>query len=292
MKKKNLFNILIIASVVVTILYLILFFNNNWKYDTFTNENRMCCFYAYYEKNELYKNNFIYFLENGILDNVDYYIIINGESSVQIPQKSNIILYKRANKGYDFGAYSYAISKMKKEYDYYFFINTSVSGPHLKDNSKSWPTYFIELFKGNVKLVGTTINIYSKNDFIGRDLKIMYNREAPFSHVQSMFFCINKEYFIHLNKINFFNEDEINKITDILELIARKEFGLSQEALKNGWNINCILPGYKDLNYLKVNKNINPTSEIAGGDPNYKNAYFGKTIDKYDVIFFKNNRNM
>jgi len=291
MKKKNLLNILIIVFIIVILLCLILLFHNNYNYDTFTNQNRICCFYAYYEKNEQYKNNLKYFLENGILDNVDYYIIINGESTLQIPQRTNITIYKRENKGFDFGAYSYAISNLRgKDYDYYFFINSSVSGPHLKDKSKPWPTHFIELFKHNVKVVGTTINIYMKNTVHDRDLKNIYKRENPFNHVQSMFFCIDKEYFRHLIKINFFNENEINNIANIIDLITIKEIGLSQEALNNGWNINCILPNYKDLDYLKVVKDINPSS--VDGDPNYKDAYFGKTIDKYDVIFFKNNRNM
>jgi hypothetical protein len=97
------------------------YFNNNLK-----ELNNIVCFYTYYEKDDLYKNNFKFFLENGILNNVDYYIIINGECSVYIPEKNNIVVYKRENKGYDFGAYSYAIKKLHHKYEYYFFINTSV----------------------------------------------------------------------------------------------------------------------------------------------------------------------
>ena len=254
----------------------------------FSQKNKICCLYAYYEKDELYKNNFKYFLENGILDNVDYYIIINGECTIDIPEKTNIIIYKRENKGYDFGAYSYAINKIIKGYDYYFFINTSVCGPYLRDNRKPWTKYFLDLFKKNVKLVGTSINIFSVNKFNVYNLKELYRKDKPFSHVQSMFFCIDHEYFNYLKNMDFFNEDEINAMPEIYEIIAKKEIGLSQHALNNGWNINCILPYYKDVDYIKLNKDINPTSET--GDPYYKNAYFGNTISKYDVIFYKNNR--
>ena len=40
-------------------------------------KNKYCCFYAYYEKNQLYKNNLKYFLKNGLLDNgaVEYIFI-------------------------------------------------------------------------------------------------------------------------------------------------------------------------------------------------------------------------
>ena len=46
-----------------------------------SNRNNICCFYAYYEKNDLYKSNLEYFLKNAILDDVDYYIIINGNKN-------------------------------------------------------------------------------------------------------------------------------------------------------------------------------------------------------------------
>jgi len=246
------------------------------------------CLYTYYEKNDLYKNNFIYFLNNGILDEVDYYIIINGSCSIKIPNKKNIFVFKRENKGYDFGAFSYGIKKLYKKYDYYFFINTSVSGPYLKDNSKPWINYFLELFNNNVHLVGTSINIYSTNTFSKYDLTKLYNKDIPFTHIQSMFFCIDYEYFNYLNQINFFDEDELNNVSNIGYIIAHKEIGLSQIAINNGWNINSILSKYRDLNYIDIKKDFNTTSH--NGDPYYNNAYFGKTIDKYDAVFFKTNR--
>lgn len=66
---------------------------------------KICCVYAYYEKDDLYKENFVYFLENGIYDEIDYYMIINDSCSVDIPNKENIIIMKRENIGYDFGAW-------------------------------------------------------------------------------------------------------------------------------------------------------------------------------------------
>jgi hypothetical protein len=102
-----------------------------------------------------------------------------------------------------------------------------------------------------------------------------------------MFFAINKEYFLYLDKINFFNEEELND-KDFYYVIAYKEIGLSQIALKNNWNINCILENYKNIDYLKVKTDIN--SHSNNGDPYFINKYFGNTIKKEDVIFFKMNR--
>ena len=261
---------------------------NNKLSEKFSNNNKYCCIYAYYEKNDLYKENFIFFLKNGILDNVDYYIVINGECTVDIPQKKNIIIYKRENKGYDFGAFSFLIKKLIKKYDYYFFLNTSIRGPYLKNNNKKWIYYFLDLFNKDVKIVGTSINIFRNNSFGGYDLTKIYNKKNPFTHVQSMFFCIDKEYFNYLNKINFFNEDELNNAVKLGYIIAYKEIGLSQNALLKNWNINSILSKYKNIDYRLVKKDFNNTSK--NGDPYFKKSYFGDDIDKYEVIFYKNNR--
>jgi hypothetical protein len=59
-----------------------------------------------------------------------------------------------------------------------------------------------------------------------------------------MFFCINNEYYNYLKKINFFNESEMNNAPKLLYIIAYKEIGLSQIAIKNGWNINSILSNF------------------------------------------------
>jgi hypothetical protein len=236
----------------------------------------------------MYRDNFKFFLENGILDDVDYYIIINDKNSVAIPKKNNIYIYYRENKGYDFGAYSYALQKINKIYDYYFFINTSVRGPYLFNKRDKWTDYFLRLFHKNVKVVGTTINIFPYTRYTEYDLEKIYNKKKPFIHVQSMFFCIDKEYFKYLQSINFFNEEELNKAPNINYVIATKEIGLSQYALKNGWNINCLLPKYQNINYLDIENDINPSS--IHGDPYFTNSYFDKTINPYEVIFFKTNR--
>lgn len=177
-------------------------------------DNKICVIYNYYEKNELYMENFRYFLKNGLLDEIDYYIIINGSCSIELPNKSNIFIYYRENIGYDFGAYSYIINnKLTKEYNYYFLINTSVRGPYLRDSSKKWHEYFIDLFHDNVYLVGTSINICKNNE-----LCLSNHKKSINPHVQSMFVVINKKFFNDLVEDNFFNEEEISKM-DFTKLV-------------------------------------------------------------------------
>lgn len=293
----NIIFLIFLFIILVIILFLIInVFNyteyNKQKIELFNNSNNnsnITCIYAYYEKNDIYKNNFKYFLDNGILDNVDYYIVINGDCSIDIPIRKNIIIYKRENKGYDFGAYSHALSKITKNYEYYFFINTSVEGPYLRNNTKQWIDYFIELFINNdTKVVGTSINIYENSNFDKYNLSEIYNKNKPFTHIQSMMFCIKYDYLNYLKSIDFFNEDKLNNTDNIAYIIAHKEIGLSQYAIINGWNINCILDKYKNLDYRKITNDINQHSK--NGDPYFINAYFGETINKYDVIFYKSYR--
>jgi hypothetical protein len=244
--------------------------------DEFNVNNKYVCLYAYYEKNDVYKNNLMYFLKNGgILDNVDYYIIINGSSTVEIPKRDNIIVVRRDNIGYDFGAWSHIIENyIKKKYDYYIFINSSVIGPYTPKN-RNWLDMFLSLFnKDDVKLVGSSINMY-------------YTHLGLKSHVQSMFFILNNDGYQYLKSINFFNEKKINEIKIIFpDLVYEKEIGMSQHILEKGWNINCILPEYRNLNYRIENININPT----GADPLHPNAYFGRTLTPEEVVFYKGYR--
>ena len=337
-------NILYFGLIIIfLIIYKIIF--NEYNIENFNSINELCCIYAYYEKNEQYKENFKYFLKNGICEQIDYYFVINGFISDDIDlkkylNKSNIKFIYRENKGWDFGAYSHVLNNYIyniKKYNYYIFLNTSVIGPLvLGCNAESlvsdrfWFQPFLDLFnKPNIKIVGTSINMYSKNEFNNQDLHKLYGHinpknsfripkslplalgrysskapiniplalgrysskapiNIPFSHVQSMFFIIDHEYLDYLWSKDFFNESRLNNLTDINQVIYNYEFALSQYALNNGWNINCILDYYKDIDYLNAKEDINPTS--IDGDPYYLGAYFGSDIDPKKIIFFKNNR--
>jgi hypothetical protein len=269
----------------ILFIFLLLFFVNYEKFNITEEKNNYVCIFAYYEKNDTYKENLNYFINNGIYDNIDYFIIINGNCTIDIPKKQNINVVYRENKGYDFGAWNYCVNQiLKKSYDYYIFLNSSVRGPYL-DNNKNWLDEYLKLFNDpDVKLVGSSINIYinTPQNFDSNLLEKLYKSKGPYTHVQSMFFILSSEGFEFLKINDFFNKDYDN----FIDLIIYKEIGMSQMILKNNWNINCILSKYSNYDYRKVNDNFNPT----GTDPYWKNAYFGESINPYEVIFYKNNR--
>lgn len=266
---------------------------------------KICCLYCYYEKNDLYKNNFEYFLEhpdtltmpNNSYKKIDYYLILNGVCSIDLTkykQLPNVFIINRNNVGFDFGAYSHVITSniLKDKYDYYFFINNSVIGPY-KQSNEHWTDTFINLFSKiesnpSVKIVGTSINIHKPlNSKMNKQLIELYGDKPVYSHVQSMFFCISRDYFEFLMSHNFFDYNLVQN-EDFEQIIIKKEIGLSQYAINNGWNINCLLPIYKNLNYSLIDFDINKSSDF--GDPYFPNCYFEKNIKNTEVVFFKNTR--
>ena len=134
MKSKTNYFLLFIFIIVLLVFVLKPFVNFINLKESFENKNKNVCIYAYYEKDEKYKNNFKYFLKNGYRSDIDYYIVINGECTVEIEKKDNITVLYRENKGYDFGAWSYGVNQLKQKYDYYIFLNSSVIGPY----KQSW----------------------------------------------------------------------------------------------------------------------------------------------------------
>lgn len=252
--------------------------------------NKIGVYYCYYERDDQYKENLTFFLKHGLLDHIDYFFVINGECSVSIPNKKNIFVFQRENRGYDFGAYAYLFQKFDfSHYAYHFFCNTSVRGPFLSPDTsyKNWSEPFLELLNHDVKLVGTTINVVSGNYFQYLNKKYMHLNCHAIPTVQSMMFAIDKEYFEFLNERNFFDLDKICQLS-FEEVIAYQEINLSMLALENGWNIDCIASLYQGKDYRLINADFNPTS--CSGDPVFPGAYFGNTLHPYDVIFFKTNR--
>jgi len=248
-------------------------------------QNHYILFYAYFEKDESYKQNLMYFLSHGILENVDHIIILCGKCTVDIPKKDNLYLWHRQNVGFDFGAWSECIRYLTQPYDYYIFMNSSVRGPFYQNKNsaqhKSWLDTYLLLFNTeDVKLVGSSINIYFNNR-----LKSIYGYDGPYTHVQSMFFILHKDGFFYLRNKGFFEpQDLLNKD----EIIIHKEIKMSQLILQNHWNLNCILSKYQNKDYRKIRSNFNP----SGMDPYHKHSYFGQSIDPYEVIFFKMNRDV
>jgi hypothetical protein len=247
------------------------------------------CVYNYYEKNSLYKNNCLFFLNNGINNYSDFIFVVNGKSTIKFPEKDNILVIYRENIGYDFMAYSHVLNNINIDYyDYFIFINTSVKGPFIKNNH-DWQSIFINLIKNDVKLVGTTINIFSANPICippFQDKLDDLELSRPYTHIQSMMFAMDKECLRFLKDLIFIE----NALDNFDDTIIFKEIMMTQYVLKNNWNINVTAPLYQGYDYRTLKTDPNYTSNC--GDPSYNGGYFGGNLDPYEVIFIKTNRNI
>lgn len=272
--------------------------------------------FSYYEKDRVYADNLRYFLNNAALNNSDqpenlkgsaryqisYLVVVNGETcSVEIPPTVKVL--RRPNTGYDFGAYSHALSSLKdlEKHDYFFFINSSVRGPFLPMYAQTHGTHWLDPFfdalqsGSDVRLVGTTINVLSKEtsesihfkSFLAARSFPPLRAGVPVTHVQSMVFLVDRKCLHMLQEHGMFDMPVSSQ--SFLDTIAGKELFMSYLVLHVAkWNIASVLPDYQGLDYRTLNKDPNPTS--VNGDPCFPGACFHRTIHPFDVVFIKTNR--
>ena len=229
-------------------------------------------------------NNLKFFIKHGmILDGTtNYYFIINGHKlSVDIPKHESIKIFKRDNKGFDFGGYSQLIDFKVIDIDKYtnfFFLNDSVMGPFMFDWAKEhtdWRKVFVNLLDKETKIAGPTINNYS-----GR------------AHINSECFIVDRKGLDIGIESGVFSNKWYTTPGIIKDTICQEcEVKYSQEILDRGFNIKCLMLSYKDIDFREKrgDSSLN-ANRRKGGDPFYNNQYFGFNVNPYEIIFFKSNR--
>ena len=220
--------------------------------------------YALYK----YNKNVESFIEKAIFkdDNIDF-MFISNDLGYKIENLPDYVIYKnRENVGFDFGGWSYGllIDDFYKNYDNYICINSSAVGPYLPENYKGkWTDFFINGLKDNVKLFGSAIN---------KDI---------LPHIQTFIFSLDKETLEYLIRCEIFSlTKHYNQKWDV---IMYKEISMSYLVIRNKWNIGCLIPYYKYMDFVKLFDNMDLNNDIVFGHPeSYKN-YSNET----DLIFYK-----
>ncbi len=252
--------------------------------------NKVAVFYHYFERDEAYRDNLIFFLATGYSPDVDFYIVIAGECSIDLPHKPNISYIGADNNNYDYGGYCQAFLQVRNldKYDSCIFINSSVRGPFVASYFQDdWIKIYTQWLKDDVHLVGATINAmtgdFPEFDFLTTD----YHYPKPYSHVQSTTYAMSRKALQHLLKIGFYDlKEQLTKD----EVIALYELRLSQEIKKQGWNMKSLCAPYNLIDYRTTHEEINPTA--VSGDPLYADAFFGRTLSPMECVFMKTNRDV
>jgi hypothetical protein len=235
--------------------------------------------YVFHEYNERVKS----FIEKAIFkdDNIDFMIICNN-LYYKIENLPDYVIYKnRNNIGFDFGGWSHGLitNDFYKNYDNYICINSSAIGPYLPENyTGKWTDFFINGLKDNVKLFGSSIN----KDF--------------HPHVQTFIFSLDKETLEYLIKHKIFSLT--NHCDTLWNTVLNKEVSMSDLVMINKWNIGCLVPYYKDYDFVKlVDNDDDINNNMLNGHLKCKcdimyNEFYKKYWTETDIIFIKGNRDI
>ena len=240
--------------------------------------------YAYYETSSAIYN-LEFYIKTALTNDSNYlYIfVINGEKcSIDIPVQSNIVILKRNNIGFDFGAHAHAIRYLLNKctttnkiedlsIKYFIFMNCGVIGPFLPvyyPKNLHWSNIFIDRLNDQIKLVGTTIVCLPAHDKGGYGPKI-----------EGFCFCSDKIGLSLLVKNGTVFTDHASKI----DAIINGEFQLTKVILDNGYNIDCLLYKYQNIDWRDSNNyNLNNYKY-----PSRSGSYDDISIHPFEVVFHK-----
>jgi hypothetical protein len=244
--------------------------------------DRTLVIYAFHEYN-IYVKMFI----KCIFDdkNVDFIMVANNPSFdflsiTNLPP--HVKTYTRENSGWDNAAYSLALLKDEnyKKYTHFICINSTVVGPYLSSYyPKKWTYVFTDALIDNIHCFGPMIN--TEKDPLNK------------SHVQSCCFALTNDAVNYLIDKNIFSNDPKYHASIHDEAIAKKEILMSRLIIERGWNIGCLFPGFKGVDFRfkdKQPEDYGPQRKyLFTGDMMYPK--FRYTVwDPYQVVFYKGNR--
>lgn len=247
--------------------------------------------YHYYKADEFHFRNLNYFLDNGRLPDLEIYIFYASPVEDLRNRFKDVHFFPVKNYDYDFSGYSAGAKLISNFSDikYVFFMNSGVIGPVIPEYTKDWCQPFTTLLNSETRLVGTTIASPIQGEVNINYLQSVYPRKGVniAHHVQSMFFCITFDTLLSLVSEGIFDGDYSN---DKQSLVHNFELLLSWKLLANGFNISSVLSLFQNTDYRELASSNNSFNKE--GDPYVENGYFGKSINPYDVIFYKSSRNL
>jgi hypothetical protein len=229
--------------------------------------------YVFHQYNDRVKH----FIKNAIFKSttVDFLIICNSHE-IDFTAPSYVRIIKRANIGYDFGAWSDAllINELYKNYSHFIFANSSIIGPFLPYYFiGKWTDMYINGLNDDVKLFGSTINTY--------------NEPITTTHVQSYIFAMDYDTLVYLIDSGIFSLDYVTTFDDA---IWKKEVLMSRKIIDNGWNIDCLHNYYKGVDFRFKNKKPSDYNIKFTDDFMYQSHYDNKTWTPQELVFIKGNR--
>ena len=244
--------------------------------------------YHYFERDEQYRDNLIYFLSVGLEADVDYYFYLSSEATVEFPNMKNLKVTRIKNENLDFGGVkSFSKEIGARDYDNLVFLNSSVRGPFLPTYAnRPWHQCFTSKLSESTGLIGSSINELAVEDWFSVEFEKIYDYEPPFPHVQSYAYAISRSAYKHLYDFGFY---ELEKVLNKDQIIMRYEILQSQILMGEGFSIGSLLPSQKKITRHKLEvSGLNcEVAEAPGSSSIMRDSYFGRTLSPLETIFIK-----
>ena len=227
-------------------------------------------FHNFNDRVQHFINNAVFFDEN-----IDFIFIANDRNiQFEVPTYAKKLV--RDNIGFDFGGWSEGLftDNLYKNYEHFIFVNSSVKGPFLPEYYKGkWTDIYLNNLKDNVKLFGSTINTCGN--------------PTTHAHVQSYIFSMD------ISTLQYLMDSAIFSMTNYAktfgEAIWNKEVLMSRKILEKGWNIDSLLPLYKNVDFTFRTKSPHNYSIPFLDDLMYMN-FRGVLWNEHQLVFVKGNR--
>ena len=283
-------------------------------------KHRTLVSFAYYEGREGARENLQYFLRAGIDASqpgdgpISYGFVINGfDCSEPIPtDRNDIVVLKRANKGFDYGAHmallryiaqagvkayrgemavelwdfgseSQQLTAAQLPFDKYVFLNAGMRGPFLPaywPKSLSWTRVYLDKLSPSVKLVGNSIACLPESDPCVRGGPgIEPNPECYGPKVEGYAWATDQVGLqVLLDRKTVFQSHP-----DKVSAILNGEYGMNTAIFKAGYTIDSLLLAYQGLDWTnRSNWGCNDNQH-----PSRSGTYFGVTQHPLETVFVK-----
>ena len=283
-------------------------------------KHRTLVSFAYYEGREGARENLQYFLRAGIDASqpgdgpISYGFVINGfDCSEPIPtDRDDIVVLKRANEGFDYGAHtallryiaqagvkayrgemavelwdfgseSQQLTAAQLPFDKYVFLNAGVRGPFLPaywPKSRSWTRVYLDKLSPSVKLVGNSIVCLPESDLcVKGGPGITPNPDCYGPKVEGYAWATDQ---VGL-QVLLDRETVFQSHPDKVSAILNGEYGMNIAIFKAGYTIDSLLLAYQGVDWTnRSNWGCNDNEH-----PSRSGTYFGVTQHPLETVFVK-----
>lgn len=268
-------------------------------------------------------DNLRFFIEHGVirhstgttaavLRNHVFVVVCQGMPAPAFVPRDRVLILERENSGLDFEAWYHGVHAalaatgtaqkypaqsvaswfplIKKHFDSFVFINSSVRGPYLPlwfhNLGVSWTTALTGGLNERVKLVGTTMNRCGKN---GGWRLLPLSCSAP--HVQSMVFAtdtVGLELLFLPTEALALPIFAVRNWRNYSDTIKELEIGMSEAFRNAGFGVRAV--SMSEL-VVEVQSRQDGNNGLGlHGDLQFEKLYFGHDINPLDSLFWKTNR--